>query len=1001
MPRSFLPASLRRAYSEFPKEIDDYALARYFTLTPRDRELIAHSRGEHNRLGLACQIGWLRWLGWQPESSTGAPPTATAFLAQQLNLSPNLFARYSEHSRTGWEHTVLARQHLNWREYHSAEAEALADALFQEALQYDHARGLFEAAVSFLRREQIIRPGLTTLERAVTAARARAEAHMVKAVEGLLRAEQKQALNALIAPPASSETSALQFLKAPPGQATVRNLLTLLDKIDQVRALGIESLNLSALHPNRRKALAREAEHLYPVHLRRLAAPRRYTLLVCLLDELLTAFNDQAIETYEQVLGEMRNRSQGRRKKELFQRRQLIHTHIEWLRQIGQTVLNEKIPDRQLREAIFKIVSRKTLLQAVKDCETLTQTAEENHLTDLLGSYPHIRRFSPRFLATLKLQATERGQGLFKGVEYLRRLESGEQTEFTDPPLGFISPSQRKIVKDENEQTDRRLWELALHDQLVRAFRSGDIWVDHSADHAPLSHDLRVSAEKKAKFLERNPHLKDANAFLKNQRELHRETLRQANTVWPNLDDVRFEKGRLVLSPLEAEEEPEGTDALRHALYARLPRRKLAQVFREVLHWVDYLQPLREAVGDDVRLDVARLDERLLAVIMAEGCNVGLDNLAEATPGLTYMRLAYIAGRCLDAEALEKAIARVIQRYDHLPITRLWGEGVWSSADGQLVPVPVKSLHARLHPRAPKGKRVVNFFTYIYDRFMPYWGKVIETTAHESAYAIDGLLHNESGLRPTRQATDAAGYTDAVFGLSTLLSIFFAPRLKDLDDQRFFYCDPADVTDFAHLGSLLVAPLDLELVKAHWDELITLAAAIEQGLVPAARVLRKLTAAGHHDLARALQQLGRLNKTIYGVRYLTEKSLRREVERQLNKTETYNSLADVIAWGHKGEMRLAKLQDQLNRASCLRLVAAIIILFNAAYLQAAMKQLQSTGEAFDEKFLAHIYPTQSGHIRFLGDYSFQDEPSLATQIDNLPLSEGSVNSMEMETLEPV
>jgi TnpA family transposase len=97
-----------------------------------------------------------------------------------------------------------------------------------------------------------------------------------------------------------------------------------------------------------------------------------------------------------------------------------------------------------------------------------------------------------------------------------------------------------------------------------------------------------------------------------------------------------------------------------------------------------------------------------------------------------------------------EAIARIINFYDQLPIVQLWGQGVWSSADGQLVPAPVRTLYSRLHPRAPKGKRVLNLFTYVYDRLMPYWGRVIETTAHESAYEIDGLLLRPIFIRRNR-----------------------------------------------------------------------------------------------------------------------------------------------------------------------------------------------------------------------------------------------------------
>ena len=49
--------------------------------------------------------------------------------------------------------------------------------------------------------------------------------------------------------------------------------------------------------------------------------------------------------------------------------------------------------------------------------------------------------------------------------------------------------------------------------------------------------------------------------------------------------------------------------------------------------------------------------------------------------------------------------------------------------------------------------------------------------------------------------------------------------------------------------------------------------------------------------------------------------------------------------------------------------------------------------------LAHIFPTVSAHIGFLGDYSFRDDPSLATlvtKINSLPLSEPSPDQLNLD-----
>ncbi len=274
MPLSILSSTDRRAYTDFPPAIDEYALARYFTLTAQDQKAVSRCRGDHNRLGLASQLSWLRWLGWQPEHTQGAPEVGTNFLAHQLNVSAGQLAHYPDHPRTWWLHAEQVRVHLGWRAYQGAEAKSLTTGLVDEALQYDHGRGLLEAALSYLRREKIVRPAITTIERVVRLARGQAQMRLEALMNEHLTPVLKDAVDALIAPVRSGGTSPLQFLKDPPGKPTARSLLNLLDKIDKLRALGVDTLDLSALNPNRRKALAREARRLFPMDFRRLEAPR-------------------------------------------------------------------------------------------------------------------------------------------------------------------------------------------------------------------------------------------------------------------------------------------------------------------------------------------------------------------------------------------------------------------------------------------------------------------------------------------------------------------------------------------------------------------------------------------------------------------------------------------------------------------------------------------------------------------------------------------------------
>ena len=155
------------------------------------------------------------------------------------------------------------------------------------------------------------------------------------------------------------------------------------------------------------------------------------------------------------------------------------------------------------------------------------------------------------------------------------------------------------------------------------------------------------------------------------------------------------------------------------------------------------------------------------------------------------------------------------------------------------------------------------FYTHISDQYAPFHIKVVNVGVRDSTYVLDGLLYHESDLRIQEHYTDTAGFTDHVFALMHLLGFRFAPRIRDLGETKLYI--PKGTSLYRALKPMIGGTINTKLIRAHWDEVLRLAASIQGGTVTASLMLRKLGSyARKNGLALALREVGRIERTLFG-----------------------------------------------------------------------------------------------------------------------------------------
>ena len=163
--------------------------------------------------------------------------------------------------------------------------------------------------------------------------------------------------------------------------------------------------------------------------------------------------------------------------------------------------------------------------------------------------------------------------------------------------------------------------------------------------------------------------------------------------------------------------------------------------------------------------------------------------------------------------------------------------------------------------------------------------------------------------------------------------------MRDLADQTLYRIDKG--IRYQHIGPLVRGAIQPRLFLTHWDDLLRTAGSLKLGWVTASLFIAKLQSSRRKNvLTRALQEYGRLNKTIFILRYLLSEQVQRRIGTQINKGEALHALRGFLFLANEAKIRRRYYEEQLNQASCLNLVTNAVVLWNTVYMSAVLDQLK-------------------------------------------------------------
>ena len=961
-------------------------LAQQFTLTRPERTFLEF-KGEVGALSLAALLKTFQVQGEFPDQPQAVPAAVISFLAQQLAVSPALWAEVDWSTRTARRYRDEVADFCGFQAFRAPDETALIAHLTPLVADLNPDSELLkQRGRDFLRGQRLVPPTAERFGRCLRTAVGAQEERWIQGIQRQLSPQTCQALDALISTDAAEEDlqpllvirSTLATLKDTAGRVKVDTVLEELAKLTELRALGLPPQLFQEVPPRIIGQYRRRAASEPPRELRRHPAPLRHVLLAALCWQRLTEVTDDLVELLISVAHHIGTRAESKVEAELLRQLRRVQGKTALLFKLAKAARAQ--PEGAVREVIYPVVPETVLDDLIREMEAEGNYDREVRLVTRNSYGHHYRRAISLLLGVLTFRCNnDRHQPIMRALELLTKYRDRRTLTFPlseDVPLGgVVKDDWQALVLDDAEKRkiNRVTYEMCVLTTLRDKIRCKEVWIEGAGRFRNPDDDLPGDfEEKRAEYYSALAQPTVVQTFTSQLRTRMESALDALNTDLPSNTRVKLivskkGKGRLSISPLTALPEPQNITRLAAALVQRWPMTNLLDVLKETELRTGFTDAFHTVAAREV-LSREVVQRRLLLCLHGIGTNAGLKRMCSGGGEVSEAVLQYIRRRYVHKEQLRDAIGHVCNAVFQARDAALWGEATTTCAsDSKKFGAWDQNLMTEWHARY--GGPGVMVYWHVEQHSVCIYSQLKRCSSSEVAAMIEGVLRHDTEMEVDKNYVDTHGQSEVGFAFCHLLGFQLLPRLKNIKRQKLYRANKGEPEKYDQLQAILTRPIQWELIEQQYDEMIKLATALRLGTADAESILRRFTRQNvQHPTYRALAELGKAVKTAFLCDYLRQESLRREIHEGLQVIESWNSANDFILYGKGGEFTSNRIDEQEIQMLGLHLLQVSLVYVNTLMMQQVLAEPEWQGR-LTEPDLRALTPLKWQHINPYGTFT--------------------------------
>ena len=551
-------------------------------------------------------------------------------------------------------------------------------------------------------------------------------------------------------------------------------------------------------------------------------------------------------------------------------------------------------------------------------------------------------------------------------------------------PTDFLKAEEKLALTNKDGKFQTSLYKILFFQKITDAIDRGSLNLKYSYKYKDMDDYLipkHLWDKDPDYYLEKAnlSHLKDVDCRIKDYKKILHHHFQNTNDNILAGRNKFYRKGKNdkyhVVTPKVEKEEQD------ISLFPGASVITLSEVLSTVnstcnfLDHFDHLQPMHRRKKPDKSL--------FFAGITAYGCNLGIPSMARSASKVRASQLENTTNWYFHLNNIVKANDAISNFTDQLPLANLYrkqqGE-LRTSSDGQKIKlISTNTIFGNYSGKYYRKGKIIVAYTFVDERYIPFYSMIIDAPVREATFVVDGLLHNEV-IKSTIHTTDTHGYTEAMFGITDLLGFGFCPNIAKFLRQNIYSFKEHPISAYQEKGYKILPTkyIKEQLIRDNWNEILRLIASLKLKYCKASQIFSRFNSySKQHPLYAAIQEYGRMAKTLHILRFADDVEMRQDSRKSGNTVESSNRFSNAVFFANGGEMIFLTRTEQQIADACKNLIKNAIICWNYLYLTRRIQQITDPKkrEAF-VKAAKEKTVNAWRHLSFTGNYDFSEETLL-------------------------